>query len=247
MRFIMTGCEYAGTTTLSQAFGRWASEAFGGSSFAPNSFHDHWKLPCINNWSPMSPEEEARVMAERPDTRGGDFTRTGLTEEEQQQVLALSPRLKEMVQRYHLQYHLHPSFYKQPDNNLVGAHIEEGVYAPIYFGYGGPGQKGDRSMMMREFEHQVLELAPDTVLVLVTASSEEIRNRMRENPHHNGVLQEQDVEYVLRRFNEEYEASLLRNKITIDTSSATVEESVTELVDKMQPFLSDADRARMKG
>ncbi len=186
-------------------------------------------------------------MAERPDTRGGDFTRTGLTEEEQQQVLALSPKLKEAIQRYHLQYHLHPSFYKSADHNVVGGHIEEAIYAPLYFGYGGKGQKGDRTGEARHYEEQILELGPDTVLVLVKASPEVIRRRMRENPHHNGVLQEKDIERVLRRFEEEYEASLLRNKLAIDTTDATVDESLGEFAEKIQRFITDADRARVLG
>ena len=58
--------------------------------------------------------------------------------------MALSPKLKEMVQRYHLQYHLHPSFYKQDDHIMVGAHFDEGILGPIYFDYGGDGQYADR-------------------------------------------------------------------------------------------------------
>ena len=40
-------------------------------------------------------------------------------------------------------------------------------------------------------------------------------------------------------------SSLIGNKFAIDTSTATVEESLQELVRKLQPFITDADRLRM--
>ena len=42
-----------------------------------------------------------------------------------------------MFQRYVIEYHLGTSFYEYPDHGLVGFHIEEAVYAPLYYGYGG--------------------------------------------------------------------------------------------------------------
>ena len=69
---------------------------------------------------------------------------------------------------------------------------------------------------------------------------------MDENPHHNGVLEKGDIEYVLRRFDEEHEASFLHNKMTIDTSSATVQDSLDEFVKKFKPLMTDAGGARMR-
>ena len=172
MRLIIAGCEYSGTTTLSQTFGDWGAANMEGGRFGPNEYHDHWKLPHVSNFSPPAPDEVANVVACYPDTKYGDYTRTGLTHEEQAQIMALSPKLKEMLQRYHLQYHLHPSFYAQDDHIMVGAHIDEGIFGPIYFGYGGGGQYADRRPSMRHYEEQILGLAPDTILVLVTASAE---------------------------------------------------------------------------
>ena len=68
---------------------------------------------------------------------------------------------------------------------------------------------------------------------------------MEENPHRNGVLREGDVEYILGRFEEEYKASQIANKITLDTSDATVESTVAEFVRKMEPYFTAADRLRM--
>ena len=245
MHLIIAGCEYSGSTTHATEFGRWAHERCGESGFGPNQYHDHWKLPHINNFSPPGVEDIAELVTDYPDSKCGDYTRTGLTAEEQVQVMALSPKLKEMVQRYHLQYHLHPSFYAQPDHIMVGAHLDEGILGPLYFGYGGNGMKGDRRKFVRGYEEQILELAPDTILVLVTATAEVIRERMLENPHTNGAVKEDDIDTVLRLYTEAYEGSLLRHKITVDTSRSSVEQSVSELVERLKPLLSDTDRRRL--
>jgi hypothetical protein len=246
MHLIIAGCEYSGTSTLSFAFGEWAAENMEGGAFGLNQYHDHWKLPHISNFSPPAPEDVAGVVAQFPDAKDGDYSRTGLTDEERTQIMALTPKLKEMVQRYHLQYHLHPSFYGQADHIMVGAHLDEGVLGPIYFDYGGDGQYADRRNAMRHYEEQILEVAPDTILVLVRASAEVIRQRMKANPHLEGALQDKDVEQVLARFEEEYDASLLMHKVAIDTSESSVEDSASEMAEKLTPLLPENDRKRIK-
>ena len=247
MRLIIAGCEYSGTTTLSQTFGEWGTANMEGGRWGPNEYHDHWKLPHVANFSPPAPDEVASVVACYPDAKDGDYTRTGLSQEERAQIMALSPKLKEMLQRYHLQYHLHPSFYAQDDHIMVGAHIDEGIIAPLYFGYGGGGQYADRRPSMRHYEEQILELAPDTILVLVTASAEAIRQRMKDNPHLEGALQDADVERVLERHEEEYADSLLLHKTRLDTSSATIEESTDEIIEKITALMPEKDRQRIRG
>lgn len=247
MRLIIAGCEYSGTTTLSLALGQWVKENVEGGTFGLNQYHDHWKLPHISNFSPPKPDAVASIVDRVPDAKYGDYTRTGLTDEEQAQIMALSPKLKEMVQRYHLQYHLHPSFYRADDHIMIGAHFDEGIIAPLYFDYGGDGQYAERRSSMRGYEEQILDIAPDTILVLVRASAVVIRQRMKDNPHMNGALQDNDVEHVLERFEEEYEASLLRHKVAIDTSEASVEVSLAEMIDKITPLLQEKDRRRIRG
>lgn len=246
MRLIIAGCEYSGTTTLSLSFGEWATENMEGGRFSPNGYHDHWKLPHISNFSPPELDEVAGIVKQFPDAKDGDYTRTGLTRDEQEQIMALSPKLKEMVQRYHLQYHLHPSFYRQGDHIMVGAHFDEGIFGPLYFGYGADGQYADRRQSMRHYEEQILDLAPDTILVLVTASPDVIRRRMRDNPHTNGALQDGDVEHVLERYEEEYADSLLRHKARVDTSRASVRQTAAEMVEKITPLLTERDRRRIR-
>ena len=247
MRLIIAGCEYSGTTTLSLTFGEWGAANMEGGRWGPNEYHDHWKLPHVSNFSPPAPDEVASVVACYPDARDGDYTRTGLSHDEQAQIMALSPKLKEMLQRYHLQYHLHPSFYGQDDHIMVGAHIDEGILGPIYFDYGGDGQYADRRASNRQYEKQILEMAPDTILVLVTASPEAIRQRMKDNPHLNGALQDADVERVLDRYEEEFSDSLLIQKTRLDTTSATIQESTGEIIEKITALMTDKDKQRIRG
>ena len=54
-----------------------------------------------------------------------------------------------------------------------------------------------------------------------------------------------DVEYVLQRFQEEYDNAVYFNRMELDTSSAMEEESLAEWVEKMEPYWTDNDRLRM--
>ena len=220
MRLILVGCEYSGTTTLAVAICKWGQEVMGGG-FDFFLLHDHYKFPHTSG-------------------HGHE-----MTEEEQRQLLAISPPLKEMVQRHNIYYHIKPTNYERPDHILIGLHIEDAVYGPLYFGYGREDQPNSRKVVSPLVEGEILRYAPDTVLVLVEAAPEVIRRRMRENPHQNAVLQEKDVELVLRRFREEYEESSIRNKIELDTSSATIEKTVLDFAARVDPFLTEADRLRI--
>ena len=216
MRLILIGCEYAGTTSLAGAISAWAKDAMGDEM----GFHDHWKIPHVSH-------------------------PPGLTEEEQAQFLALSPSLKEMFQRYHMEYHTSSSFYGDPHHNSVGFHIDEAVYAPLYYGYGKADEYGDRVTAARHLEAHIMEVAPDTVLILLKASPQVIRSRMKDAPHPGGLVQDKDVEQVLQRFEEEYARSMIRKKFTLDTSTATVQETLAEFVENIEPHLTDADRLRI--
>ena len=170
-----------------------------------------------------------------------------ITEEEERQFLALSPWLKDNVQRHNLYYHAprQSSSGDAADKLVIGMHVDDGIYGPHYFGYGGPGEQFDRRDVSRKIEHMIVTFEPETVLVLVKASPEVIARRMKEDPHRNGVLREGDVEYILGRFEEEDEASQIANKITLDTSDATVESTAAEFVRKMEPYFTAADRLRL--
>ena len=205
---------------------KWAKRHMGGI----RHFHDHFTIPS----SELTPETAA--------------------------YRAAYPQVKEMLQRYMLSYHISPEMYaEQQDANLMGHAIEEAVYAPLYYGYGEKdGQapfrspEGQCTQMGRGMEERILERAPDTVLVLLKADPEVIRQRMRNNPDPTegeptrGVVQDEGAEYVLARFEEEFEQSLIRNKIILDTTAATAEETLTEFLEKHEPYLTQSDLRRMK-
>ncbi len=178
------------------------------------TFHDHFTLPCDE-----------------------------FSDADQEQLLALSPTLKELFQRYMMNYHFHKEFYADPDHNLVGFHIEEAVYAPLYYGYGEGTYTA--TSMARAMDKDIMEHAPDTVLILLRARLEIIAQRMQQQPHERQVVQEKDIEHVLQRFEEEYNATLIRKKFALDTSDVPVEETLGEFAAQIKKHLSQADRLRL--
>ena len=225
MRLILVGCEYAGTSTLARGICRWAKESMGDKL----AFHDHFKMPNLIGHLTADNEEQY------------------LTDEEIEQVRGLSPRLKEHFQRFQIEYHLSSSLYGDRHHNLVGFHIDEAVYAPLYYGYSleENGYAKSRSRQARRTEAHIMEVAPDTVLVLVKASPEVIASRMRESPHREGLLQEKDIEHVLDAFEEEYNRSFFRKRFVLDTSTATIDETLAQFVEQMRPHFTEADELRM--
>jgi hypothetical protein len=213
------GCEYAGTTTLAMAICKWVEETMGETI----GFHDHFKIP--GSFGHLSADSDSGYWED----------------DELDSLLGMSVRLKEKFQRYLLDYHLQPAFYAEPHHMMIGLHIDEAIYPLLYYGYGKEGDYGgDREKAARLTERTILERAPDTVLVLVKASPEVIARRMRENPHRFGLVQEKDIERVLARFEEEYNKSLIRNKFALDTSAATIDETLAEFAREMKPHLTEA-------
>jgi len=117
LKLILAGIEYSGTTTLANLLSDWKTKIMG-EPFYMGLIHDHFKLPHTSG---------------HPDDT---------TQEEQEQILNLSPKLKEMYHRYSIYYHLH--HYAQVDDLTIGLHIEESIYARKYYGYGLPGDQFDR-------------------------------------------------------------------------------------------------------
>jgi hypothetical protein len=217
MRLFFIGCEYAGTTTLAHAINAWGRDTLG---IQFSSIHDHWKIP--------------HVIGHPPD----------LTPEEQEQFLALTPKIKEAFQRHNLYYHT-PTKPDDLDYIIIGHYIEDTIYAQLYYNYGQEQQAGDRLIHSKNIENQILKYTPQIVLIHVKASPEVIARRMRENPHPHSLVPPQDIELVLRRFQEEFNRSIIPRKITLDTSTATVEESLAEFIEKIQPYLTQADQLRV--
>lgn len=218
MKLILNGCEYAGTTTLAEALNRWSMDVMG----AGLSIHDHFKLP---------------------DSKPHGIP---LTDEEIRQFQAISPRLTEVIQRHNIYYHMPKEVPKKKKNGIIiGLHIDDAVYAPLYWGYGKAGMIGERAIISTHIEHAIMKYTPETVLVQVKADPAVIAERMKRDPHPYQVVQEKDIEHVLHRFEEENWHSILGGRITLDTSRSTVQETVEEFAKKITPSLTDSDRLQM--
>ena len=220
MRLLLAGCEYSGTTTVAHAIDDWMSENMG-TRFS--LIHEHWKIPHTSG---------------HPDNT---------TSEEQEWLLAATPKFKEMHQRHSLYYHTQVSTYTTHnggDGMVVGGHIDDSVYAPLYFGYGEKGHNFDRELVMHQVEKTILYFTNDTVVVHITADTDVIKQRMKDDPHENGIVQPEDVDKVKKRFAELVDWSLLGNKISIDNSGALVD-TMAQFVAKMEPLFTDTDRSRI--
>jgi hypothetical protein len=218
MRLILAGCAYSGTSTLAHALDDWL-ETVMGTRFP--LIHDHYKVPYTSG---------------HPDDT---------TPEEQAQILALSPKIKEMVQRHSIYYHIQPASFDVPDWLVIGLHIEDSVYGPMYFGYGGDGQPHDRKVVSRQVERSLLRFAPDVVLVHVKAPAEVIARRMRERPKHHSPVKEKDIPRVLQAFEEAVARSTVTRRISVDTSAGPVQATVADFARKIEKFLTDTDRLRI--
>ena len=97
----------------------------------------------------------------------------------------------------------------------------------------------------QQVEGSILRFAPDVTLMHVTASADVIAKRMRENPHSNSHFKEEDIQHALDWFAEASERCLFSHKITLDTSSSSVEETMAEFEVKIEPHLSEVDRSRI--
>ena len=218
MQLLFVGCEYAGTTTLAYAIDKWARGAVGSGL---GLIHDHWKIPHTSG---------------HPDDT---------TPEEQEMLLALTPKLQEMHQRHSLYYHSPKGSAPESDRVLIGYHIEDTIYARLIFGYGGEGEAGNRIVHSKVLEHLILMHVPETVLILVKAAPGVISNRMKETAHAHALVKEDNIDLVLKTFEEEFLRSSIRKRIVLDTSESTVDESVAEFVQKMEPYWTQRDQLRL--
>ena len=221
MRIILLGCEYSGTTTLGFRIREWVHHVVGGHV---NLVHDHFKIPYTFG-------------------HDSEYSTTPMqaTEEELEAYRALSHRQMEALQRHNIAYHV-AAVTKFDDKVIIGLHVEDTIYGELYFDY--PRKRRAYGQAM---ERTLLETAPDVILCHVKASAEVIRQRMMTHTHPYGVLEEADVEKVLGRFEEDFSCSTLLRKLTLDTSTSTIDETMAEFVEEVEPYLTDTDRIRRAG
>ena len=235
MHLLLIGCEYTGKATLAENISRWMIETMGVSLVR---WHDHFVVPRLDG--------HTIIRAEGSDAAIGKTEHDLNTDEDEEQILSLRPNVLEQLQRHNVWRHLHPRLLSADDVLFVNFYYAEAVYAPLYYGYGEPGSFADRSERAREWDAELLPYAPDMILVLVTADPSVVAQRMAKLPRVRGTLKQQDVSLVLDRFREEYEASRIERKFTLDTTDTTPERTLAQFVERIRPHLSEVDRNRTR-
>ena len=147
--------------------------------------------------------------------------------------------------RYMTHYHLSHGFYADPDHLVINWYYGDAVYGPLYYGFGGPGDYSDRQQMARLIDNEVVGIAPDTVLIHLTASPEAIRARMDADPQPGRKFRGEDIEQILAAFDREYANSGIRRRFSIDTTNLTPEETFAAFLDGMNGRWSEADQLRL--
>ena len=220
MKIILSGIEYVGTTTIANLLKVWKVKATG-TPFYDNNLHDHMKIPHTSG---------------HPDDT---------TLEEQQQILNLSPKLKEMYHRYHMYYHLHHYF--QRDDLTVGFHIEEAVLARRYFGYGLNDETFDReNVVFDRIEDRIKQITSDPIITVhMKADVSVIEERMEElkdNPEHsNSPLIKKDIKSVMNSYKHFVNKSNIGPKVEVDTTVDAPAETLNKVVELIKPYLSEED------
>ena len=233
MRLLLIGCEYTGKTTLAGHISRWMIDTLGVSLVR---WHDHFVVPRLDG--------HTIIHADGSDVVIGKTEEDLNTDEDEEQIMSLRPRVLEQLQRHNIWRHMHPGLLSADDVLFINFYYAEAIYAPLYYGYGEPGSFADRSARARAWDAEVLPYAPDMVLVLATAAPTTVAQRMADRPRVRGILKERDIPFVIDRFQQEYEASLIERKFTLDTTDATPQQTLAEFVDRIRPHLSEVDRRR---
>ena len=163
---------------------------------------------------------------------------SSLSKEDRDVMLGLSPEFKERFQRFQAIYHVR-LFTLYRDMLELGFYSEDTVYGPLYYGY----ELGFLAASQgRELEK---ELPKNTIIVLLTAAEETIAERMEAEPHEYQVIKKEDIPMLLEKFEEEFTASTIHSKITIDTTDKTPEQILDEFHRLAKPFLPADDLIRM--
>ncbi len=224
MKVILAGIEYVGSTTISRMLSDWKLKNMG-EPFFMGLVHDHSKLPHTSG---------------HPDDT---------TLEEQEQILNLSPKLKEMYHRYGMYYHIH--HYVQEDDLSVGFHIEEAVYARRYYGYGLDGEQFDRNNVFVGIENRIKQITTDPIITVhMVASPDIIESRMlalKDHPEHtNSPLQVEDIEDAMADYQYFISKSDIGPVVKVDTSIDSPEDTLEEVVTLLDPYFTKTDLERIE-
>ena len=236
MQLILTGCGYAGKTTLAVEISRWMIREMGAPFVR---WHNHFVVPRLDQHLIVEADPGSGGL---PGKQGVDLNAA----EDEEQIMGLRPSVLEQLQRHNVWRHMHPDMFgPREDTLMIDFYYADAVYAPLYYGYGEPDSFSDRRRRAREWDHHLLVQAPDAVLVLVEASPSAIRSRMAADQRTREVLKPQDVETVLQGFRREYDDSLIRRRFALDTTDASPSETIGEFLRSMRPHLTEWDLLRM--
>ena len=83
------------------------------------------------------------------------------------------------------------------------------------------------------------------MLVLVKASADIIRKRLKENCVSSDILQSKDVDKILTDFQQQYDDSLIPRKFALDTTRMSIEETLEQFKIKIRPYLTKSDNCRI--
>ena len=241
MRLLIVGCEYAGKTTLARAISHRLLAAMAGPTGPrPIQWHDHFVVPRLDGHLIVRAAGDRTVIGKE----AADLN----TAADEAQIMALRPSsVLEQLQRHNIWRHLHPDLFRDEDTFFINHYYADAVYAPLYYGYGQPGAFSDRSARARAWDTELLERAPDTVLVLVHAAAAAIQERLRQAAREREIIQEADIPHILDRFDHEYEQSLIPRKFVLDTTTAAADATFARFLEYVRPHLSTTDRRRLRG
>lgn len=158
-----------------------------------------------------------------------------LSPEDQTAMRQIPPTITERFQRFQIYYHI-DVLRNHSDCLLGGFHIEEAIYGRRYYypGHAWPPYA-------RKIES---ELPKDTLLLLLKARPEVIRQRMDAAPHAYPIVKPEDIETVSQEFDAEYRASWLEHKFTIDTSDLAPRQLFDAFMERVVPHLDTRDLLR---
>ena len=168
-----------------------------------------------------------------------------LSPESSKLMVGFPADVKERMQRMQIHYHIE-IIRKFEYPMVAGWHIEEAIYSKFY---GDDPQHPYYPTYIYEFqrlyESAVIEAhLPDVVLIHVTASDEEIRRRMKADPHEFQVIREGDIGAIKERFDEEVAKSLFTHqhrKVDLDTTGKTPQQSLDELLLATERLITTAE------
>ncbi|HVY21059.1 MAG TPA: hypothetical protein VHA70_13410 [Bauldia sp.] len=231
IRLIITGSDYAGKRSVAVELSKWL---IANSHEREVRWHSHFVSARANTHLVVSVDDRgvfgAAEMMDGAEFDDGDVS----------QVKTMRPNVLEQFRRHMIWRHFAPDMYRDPHHLLIDWYYAEAVYAPLYYGYGEDGTFSDRRRRAREWDAEALRLDRQTALLLVEASPEQIRARMTRDPDPHCPLRQQDVELVLGRFAQEYENSLIPNRLRLDTSHATPADTGRQLVEWLRQIPAPA-------